>query len=58
MTTRRDFLAIGAAAVATTAASSRAFSLVPEPVFLPAQSDPLANELALEAIGAAKDAGA
>ncbi len=58
MTTRRDFLAIGAAAVASTAASSRAFSLVPEPVILPAQSDPLANDLALEAISAAKAAGA
>ena len=58
MTTRRDFLTIGAAALATSAASTRAFSLVPEPVILPAQSDPLANELALEAINAAKDAGA
>jgi TldD protein len=58
MTTRRDFLAIGAAAVATTAASSRAFSLDFERAILPAQSDPLANELALEAISAAKDAGA
>jgi TldD protein len=58
MTSRRDFLAIGAAAVATTAASSRAFSLDFERAILPAQSDPLANELALEAISAAKDAGA
>jgi TldD protein len=58
MTTRRDFLTIGAAAVAASAASSRAFSLVPEPEILPAQGDPLANELALGALNAAKDAGA
>jgi TldD protein len=58
MTTRRDFIAIGAAALATSAAS-RGSALVPAPsLVLPAQSDPLANELALEAISAAKDAGA
>ena len=58
MTTRRDFLTIGAAAVASSAVASRGLSLAPEPIILPAQSDPLANELALEAISAAKDAGA
>ena len=58
MTTRRDFLTIGAAALASSAVSSRAFSLIPEPNYLQAQSDPLAEELALAAINAAKDAGA
>src|SRR5262245_50195119 len=58
MTTRRDFLTIGAAALATTAASRSGIAIAPQPVMLPAQSDPLANELALDAISAAKDAGA
>jgi TldD protein len=59
MTTRRDFLSIGAAALATSVAASRVSALAPAaPLVLPAQGDPLANELALEAISAAKDAGA
>ena len=59
MTTRRDFITIGAAALASSVAASRGAALVPESlVVLPAQGDPLANELALEALNAAKDAGA
>ena len=58
MTTRRDFLTISAAALATTAASRSGLAIASEPEILPAQGDPLANELALEAINAAKDAGA
>ena len=58
MTTRRDFIATGAA-LATSVAASRAFALVPEPAFLPApQGDASANELALEALDAAKSSGA
>ena len=59
MTTRRDFISIGAAALASSVAASRGSALVPESLLvLPAQGDPLANELALEAINAARDAGA
>jgi TldD protein len=59
MTSRRDFIAIGAAALAASAAASRGSALLPAPTLvLPAQGDPLANELALEAISAARDAGA
>ena len=59
MTSRRDFIAIGAAALAASAAASHGLALPPAPTLvLPAQGDPLADELALEAISAAKDAGA
>lgn len=62
MTTRRDFLSLGAAALATTAVPARAFAGLteapPAPPAPPAQGDTLANELVLEAINAARDAGA
>ncbi|CAG0960330.1 hypothetical protein ARNL5_00862, partial [Anaerolineae bacterium] len=57
MTSRRDFIATSAA-LATTVAASRAFALAPERLVLPAQDDPFASELALEALNAAKAAGA
>jgi TldD protein len=57
MTSRRDFIATSAA-LATTVAASRAFALAPERLVLPAQDDPFANELALEALNAARAAGA
>ncbi len=58
MTTRRDFLTIGAAALATTAVSRSGIAIAGEPLVVPTQGDTLANELALEAINAARDAGA
>ena len=59
MTTRRDFLkttALGAVAAAGTASVARAGTLIRQPAG--DSGDPMANELALAAIQAAKDAGA
>ena len=62
MTTRRSFLVSGAAAVASTIAASRALglpSLAPDEALLQAPGhDPLVEELAMEALNAARDAGA
>ncbi len=63
MTTRRSFLATGAAALATTVVGSRAFALQPPGAPLPAGppargSDAFEEDLAMEALNAARDAGA
>lgn len=55
---RRDFVKAGAAAAAASALGPRIITAQPSRLILPAPGEPIAEELALEAINAAKDAGA